>query len=218
MSGITQALVGGYAANAVTYISSTTNTNLGTLNGTNLLATSLSGLGVSNGDLILAYATSGSFSGNTTVNTAGYTQLSSRSASVAEVIAYKIADGSETSISFNFSSAQETTVIVALFRSAQYIRIAQASGSSGMPDPPAISASAHDMVVVLGGLDDDPITATAPSGYTLIRTISVGTQESASVSMMAYKVVATTDTENPGAFGGGGFDAWYATSIVLRSS
>lgn len=86
-------------------------------------------------------------------------------------------------------------------------------GSSGNPDPPSVTTTVDDSVVVaLGALDDDTISSfTPPSGYTSL----IGSFGSGRSAMSAYKTIATAGTENPSAFSTSGDDDWYAMSLVL---
>ena len=88
------------------------------------------------------------------------------------------------------------------------------SATTGMPNPPSLSATADNMVLAMGFLDDDNIASsvTAPSGYTLSAS-SNATSAGASI-MLAYKTSAG-GTEDPEAFGGSGTDAWVGMTAEL---
>jgi len=90
---------------------------------------------------------------------------------------------------------------------------ADQTGNSGMPDAPSITTSNPSILLLLGALDDDSISAdvTAPSGFTMC-----GREENSGTIMAAFQVQAGTGTTDPNAFGGGGNDAWWAASIPLR--
>jgi len=88
------------------------------------------------------------------------------------------------------------------------------SYSVGMPDPPSLSSVAGTkLIVATGHLDDDAVTMTAGSGYSLAGSISASySGQTASVGIQ-YKITSTSTTENPPAFGGGGTDSWFATTL-----
>jgi hypothetical protein len=92
-----------------------------------------------------------------------------------------------------------------------------ATNTAGMPDSPSITpVTNNSMIVALGYLDDDIITATAPTNYTLGRTANYGSANAGGTVMAAYRKLVTAAAENPGVFGGGGDDAWVASTIALR--
>lgn len=91
-----------------------------------------------------------------------------------------------------------------------------ATGASGMPDPPAISASrANSLVVAIGYLDDDSITpVTAPTNFTMSAAISSSTLGQ---TVMAATLITSSAVVNPGAFGGAGTDDYVALSLAFFS-
>ena len=92
-----------------------------------------------------------------------------------------------------------------------------ATNTTGMPDPPSITTVTNNaMVVVIGYLDDDIITATAPTNFTLARTANYGSAGSGGTVMAAYRIKTPAGAENAGVFGGGGTDSWVAATIALR--
>ena len=105
--------------------------------------------------------------------------------------------------------------VIASFAGYEYsARTSRRSGTTGMPDPHGLTVATNDIIVAIGLLDDDAITATAPSGYTLINSGNHTYSGNITTTMMAYKLSAGA-TENPGAFGGGGNDRWTAYSYSL---
>lgn len=84
--------------------------------------------------------------------------------------------------------------------------------TSGMPDPNQIaSSSPTKLIVITGHLDDDAVTMTAPTGYTMAGTKSYNPYSGwGSTTGIAYKITNTSQAENAGAFGGGGSDANFA--------
>ncbi len=94
---------------------------------------------------------------------------------------------------------------------------AVATNTAGMPNPPSITpVTNNSMIVAIGYLDDDIITATAPTNYTLARTANYGSAGAGGTVMGAYRRLVTAAAENPGTFGGGGDDAWVASTVALR--
>lgn len=88
-----------------------------------------------------------------------------------------------------------------------------ATNTIGMPDPPSITTVTNNaMVVVVGFLDDDAVTATAPSGFTLARSANY----SNGTVMAAYRLKSPAGTEDAGAFGGSGTDSWVAGVLALK--
>jgi hypothetical protein len=93
----------------------------------------------------------------------------------------------------------------------------RATGGTGMPDPPSITTVTNNsMVVVIGYLDDDIITATAPTNFTLARSATYGSAGTGGTIMAAYRTKSPAGAENAGTFGGGGNDGWVATTLALR--
>lgn len=86
--------------------------------------------------------------------------------------------------------------------------ITNEGNASGPPDPPAnaaVSGSTSKLIVAIAMLDDDRITMTAPSGYTLAGAIATDNATSdgitGSATAIAYKFPTSETTENPGVFG-----------------
>ena len=91
-------------------------------------------------------------------------------------------------------------------------------GTSGMPNPPSRTSSGNsNMIVATGHLDDDEVTMTAPSGYTLAASISTNASTrggyTGSSTAIAFKFSTANVTENPGIFGGSGDDHWWANTM-----
>jgi hypothetical protein len=91
------------------------------------------------------------------------------------------------------------------------------TNTAGMPNPPSITTVTNNaMVVVIGYLDDDVITATAPTNFTLARTANYGSAGAGGTIMAAYRTKSPAGAEDAGTFGGGGTDSWVATTLALR--
>lgn len=179
----------------------------------NSLVFDISGISIQNGDLIFIL-TNGDSGDPLTVSGATTVLLATSGSNT--YIGYDTLNGSETSITATGTGISDATGIVAVFRNCAVENTVTASNGGGMPDPPPVGSSvfSEGWVIAFGGLDDDPITATAQSGYTLIASVSVGSSGAATTSMMSYTNQASFG-DNPGAFGGSGNDAWWAASISL---
>lgn len=93
---------------------------------------------------------------------------------------------------------------------------AVATGTTGMPDPPSLgypyASQTGCVTVAIGFLDDDSITPSESTGYTLL-----GYAQNGGTIMAEYITNASTFINgNPGAFGGTGTDAWVAATFILR--
>jgi hypothetical protein len=93
---------------------------------------------------------------------------------------------------------------------------------SGMPDPPSITTVTDGaVIVIIGHLDDDSTigaTIAAPTNYTLAGWgQATDLSGSSSITMVAYRTLATAGTDDPGAFTStGGTDDWLAHTYALR--
>lgn len=89
------------------------------------------------------------------------------------------------------------------------------TGTSGMPNPPSITTTVNNSVVIaIGGIDDDSVTSvTAPAGYNNLTSQAASTV--GFTTMIATKLVATAGVEDPAVFGGGGTDDWAAFSVAI---
>ena len=84
-------------------------------------------------------------------------------------------------------------------------RSADAYSSTGMPDANSLTPGGSPaLYVVTAHMDDDQVTFTAPSGYTLATTRSYSNGGYVTSSAIAYKIT-TNATEDPGVWGGGSF-------------
>jgi len=172
------------------------------------------------GDLILVFGTTDNGSWQTF--TGGYDQVySDNGMGIGETIHVKESDGTETTFTASnsaFSLTDATVLIAVIMRGAKIIDRATAGGDPGMPNPPALYMKAGDISLIVGHLDDDAITMTAPSGYTLIDAVNANYASLTNACSMgvAYKVITTDGVEDPGVFGGGGTDTWVATTLRIR--
>lgn len=181
----------------------------------------ISSLGIRSGDLGLLFT--GSDSGDLNFTVSGFTNrarvgVSGGSGDGEATVFSRVMDGTETTItSSGGGDLQFTSVIFALFRKLSYVSIATArSTSSGDPDPPSVTVSSGDWVVVGGYQDDDVQPISAPSGYSLIVSQQNGTAEAGFATAVAFKSNLSAGDENPGVMSSAGDDPWAAVSIVLR--
>lgn len=95
-----------------------------------------------------------------------------------------------------------------------------ASGTGGMPNPPAIiTQRIYSNVVCIGFLDDDIVaSATPPANYEPIIVATYGSSGNGATIMAAYTVAAVAGSYNPGTFNGSGNDEWAAATFAIRSS
>jgi hypothetical protein len=124
----------------------------------------------------------------------------------------------DTSVAITGISTASTGFAVAVRGGdAPAISFLVSTGTTGMPNPPNLTGvAANSIVFAMGFLDDDNITATAPSGYTLLRT-----QSSSAVGqtvMLAYVEATSAGAYDPGVFGGGGDDEWVAITLAVPAS
>lgn len=87
------------------------------------------------------------------------------------------------------------------------------AGTSGMPNSPSVTSVSKGAIVIIGFLNGDQVTATAPSGYQL----AVSHDSAAGTLMAAYKL-SLAGAHDADAFGGSGSDFWAASSIALRAA
>lgn len=94
---------------------------------------------------------------------------------------------------------------------------AVATGSTLMPNPPSVTTVSRGVLnIVIGYLDDDIITATAPTNYTLITSANYNVSSNTGTIMAASRFLSNPTSEDPGSFGvgsGTGDDYWVAATI-----
>jgi len=91
-----------------------------------------------------------------------------------------------------------------------------ASNTTGMPNPPSRTVVAdNSLVLAIGFLDDDNVTATAPAGYSNL--VSQSASTTGFTVMLATKTLSAAGAEDPAAFGGSGSDDWLAATLPLIS-
>jgi len=107
------------------------------------------------------------------------------------------------------------SVVASVFRgTSQFVSGANANSSSGMPDPPSLTANG-DLWIAIGFLDDDAVTNwTAPANYTLATYATYGGPTDISSTAIAYRIETLT-SDDPAAFGGSGSDSWLASTAAF---
>lgn len=181
----------------------------------------ISSLNIQSGDLGILFTGSDNPDPNFTVS--GFTNIArigvSASSGAGEATVFtKVMDGTETTLtSASGSTLIQTAIVFALFRELNYISILTArSTSAGDPNPPSVTVSQGDWVVVGGYQDDDVLSISAPTNYTLISSQSQGTAEDGFTTAAAYRKNLAAGTEDPGIMNSDGADPWAAVSIILR--
>lgn len=124
-------------------------------------------------------------------------------------------NGTDT-ITFSGGSGRACAILISMFRgvSSAALYSSVVTSTSGMPNPRAYALGGGKVVYITGHLDDDLITATAPSGYTLSNTQQGSYGTLRATGMDAYDL-SPASSGNPGAFGGGGSDYNAACTIIL---
>lgn len=140
----------------------------------------------------------------------GYTNLGQISGNPGNWLVYGFRSASDGNyISFNGSpSGYAISAVMAVFRGVTSLKNSNYRfKSSGMPDAATLSGvSGTKLFVLTGHLDDDAVTMTAPSGYTMAGATYFSSGSYRSSTGIAYKISTNTGNENVGAFGGGGND------------
>lgn len=146
---------------------------------------------------------------NGTINSVNYRWSYKRMGSTPDTTATNLSSSS-VAIAFAFRGVATTAQFDVTTPSV-------ATNTAGMPNPPSITTVTNNaMVVVVGFLDDDIITATAPTGFTLARSANYGSAGSGGTVMAAYRVKSPAGTEDAGVFGGGGDDSWVAGTLAFK--
>lgn len=181
----------------------------------------LTGAGVQAGDLVvLAMASDRNLSANATFSGMTLTSLSTESNTqtpgwLAQYGFWQSGNSNPYPSSYLYGG-RPLAVVAAIFRNtnSSLLNYSESNYASGMPDPPSLSSVAGTkLIVALGHLDDDAVTMTAGSGYTLAGSRSATySYDNASVGIQ-YKITSTSTTENPPVFGGGGSDSWKAYTL-----
>lgn len=107
--------------------------------------------------------------------------------------------------------------VAAVFRGSDtLVNSGSESGSSGMPNPPPVTASAQ-LWVATAHLDDDAITHVAPTNYTIAAQRATSSGFSRVSGSVAYRI-ADLSSDNPGRFTGGGSDEWWSVLAAFSAA
>ena len=150
--------------------------------------------------------------------------FNSASSSPGLIVAAKFMGGTPDTEYSTVSVGDPGQVVVKAFRGVSLtvpldVTATTASGASGMPNPPSIDPVTSDcMIVIVGGLDDDNVTATAPTNYTtdFLTIAALGGGGGDGTCMMGHRLLSGHAAEDPAVFGGGGTDGWFAVTLALR--
>jgi hypothetical protein len=165
-------------------------------------------------------------------NTSGYVVIGSSgsNSSPGYELHYKIMGSTPDSfVSLNAANGaiQANAVVIQVWRGVDQtnpldsVAPTKASGSSGLPNAPAITPSTDGALVFAFGVldDDDDLTVAAPSGYSNFQ-FQISESDSGSASgattMLASKELPVVQSADPSAFGGTDSDEWAAVSFCLR--
>lgn len=184
----------------------------------------LTGAGVQVGDLVvIAIASDASLSADYTWGGMTLTNLAGTGSNGApgRILQYGFWQSGDSNPYENGGGGNEgaaISVVAAIFRNTNtsLLNSAFATNTSGMPDSPSLSSVAGTKLIVsTGHLDDDYVVMTAGSGYTLAGSVRTSAFSGSRISAcgIQYKITSTSTTENPPAFGGGGNDAWWASTL-----
>lgn len=94
----------------------------------------------------------------------------------------------------------------------------QATGGTGMPDPPAATTVTPAALRIIIGFHDQDISASvlAPSGFSDLLARDTAEEGTGVTVMIASAEAASIGALNPAAFGGPGNDTWEALHFALR--
>ena len=172
------------------------------------------------GDLVLVAFASDNDKYDDVGDPPGYTLVGFDDNGVGAAIWYKfMGEIPDTQVTIDAGGNSNTSYLCSVYRGVDSSTPlantpAFANASSGMPNPPSVSATSGQMVIPFGFLDDDRLTPAAPTDYTL--SASSSSQNSGSTVMTAYLLADSDATYDAAAFDGGGSDIWLASTLVLN--
>ena len=132
--------------------------------------------------------------------------------------AHKSFSGGETTVTITGTDMDDGAALVFVYRSFSFTSFdfnLIPGSTGGMPDSPPLTMSVGDRSFIAGFLDDDIITMTAPSGYSLIVADSAGVTDAGNSYAAAEKVITSSGTEDPAVWGGAGDDLNIAFTYAL---
>lgn len=125
--------------------------------------------------------------------------------------AHKSFSGGETTVTVTGTNMDDGFALVFVYRSFSFSSFDFDLISTGMPNSPPLTMDVGDRSLIVGYLDDDIITLTPPSGYSLILDDNTSLNSYAA----AEKVITSSGTEDPAVWGGGGDDLNIAFTYAL---
>jgi hypothetical protein len=175
-------------------------------------------------DILIYYA---GRDGSTTLNVpTGFTNLGgTNNAQMAFGIAWKRMGATPDSTISGLTSAIAISHTAVAIRGAStgaspIIAATPSSGSTGSPNPPSVtSTSNNSLILAFGFLDDDTLTSvTPPSGFTDIFWHSVDESGACSGTMASYLVQTSAGSIDPSSYTTNGDDAWYGITLAINPS
>ena len=152
----------------------------------------------------------------------GYTSISlTGTSNPSTSLAYKIM-GATPDTTAAVTNSSDTCSLAVAFRGVDTttpldVTPTTSTGISGVPNSPSITPTNNNcMIVAFGALDDDVVTATGLTGYTLGPVINNGTAGTTTSIMSGYLLQETAAAEDPPAFTASGDDRWEAYTVALR--
>ena len=172
-----------------------------------------------NGDLVVLAVSSdnGTDSSWTWGTGATFTNICALDASVRNQTLYRFWQTGDTNPApDNASGYTGISVVAAVFRGVNsYLSCDLFDDISGMPDPPSLTQSGTKLWVAVGHLDDDEVTMTAQTNFTMAGADSGNQSGNISSTGISYWITDAQTTVDPAAFGGGGSDVWVARTIAF---
>jgi predicted acyltransferase (DUF342 family) len=212
-NGLTRLFItGSNVVNTIQYLGATSASNTTSI----ALPSTLAGGGLIENDLVIVASRHGNVSAS---HPAGYiTGANAFTSSMGYMWAYKFMGSIPDTTVTNITGSTIAFAFRNVNRNIPFNTSGSASGSTGMPDSPAITTTATgSMVVALGFLDRDAgFVVTAPAAYTLIGYTGSTVAANSGSIMGAYFQQTTPGTANPAAFGGTGNDLWVASTLALN--
>jgi hypothetical protein len=96
--------------------------------------------------------------------------------------------------------------------------MASASGATGSPDAPSYTTTQNNCLrMIIGMVDDDNVTMTAPAGWSNVQAGSTSSNAVAN-NIIAFKDAPTAGADDPAAFGGLADDEWTAYHLAFRGA
>lgn len=179
----------------------------------------LSALTAADGDLVFVYAVSDGVTGTLPACSAA-TALYSSTTSHTHYLGYFFVAGSlPGSVTITDVGVNWTVAAVSFQDTSAVGNTASASGSSGLPNAPAVTATdAKSVIVAFGALYNLNKRLTPPSGFTEV--VDAGYLYDpgfydASSAYVAYKEAGTAGSVDPAAWTGTGSNLWRAFTVEL---